>query len=58
MSISFTAPLIPHIDVDVPILKDGDKYIVTGVSMPLGGGGMKINAARIEYISFERWENG
>ena len=58
MSTSFTAPLIPHIDVDVPILKDGDKYIVTGVSMPLGGGGMKINAARIEYINFERWENG
>lgn len=55
MSISFSSAIIPHIDVDVPIRKNGEKYIVQSVSMPLAGGAMKVNACGIDYIPYERW---
>ena len=55
MSVSFEAAMIPHIDVDVPIIKDGSKLIVQSVSSPLAGGSMKITACPIEYIPYESW---
>jgi len=57
MAVSFEAAFIPHIDVDVPISKDGKKLIVQSVSAPLAGGSMKINATPIEYIPYESWWN-
>ena len=57
MAVSFEAAMIPHIDVDVPILKDGKKLIVQSVTSPLAGGAMKINATPIEYIPYESWWN-
>lgn len=58
LSISFSAAMIPHIDVDVPITKNGEKLIVQSASFPLAGGAMKISACSIDYIQFERWQNG
>ena len=55
MSVSFEAAMLPHIDVDVPIIKDGSKLIVQSVSSPLAGGSMKITACPIEYIPYESW---
>lgn len=55
MAVSFEAAVIPHIDVDVPILKDGKKLIVQSATVPLAGGSMKINATPIEYIPYESW---
>ena len=53
MSINFNASVIPHIDSDKPILKDGRKLIVQSASFPLSGGSMKVSACPIEYIPFE-----
>ena len=55
MSVSFECAMIPHIDTDVPIIKDGQKMIVQTVSTPLAGGSMKISACPIEYIPYESW---
>jgi hypothetical protein len=57
MAVSFEVAFIPHIDVDVPISKNGKKMIVQSVSAPLAGGSMKINATPIEYIPYESWWN-
>lgn len=55
MSVSFESMMIPHIDVDVPIIKEGRKLIVQSVNTPLAGGSMKISACPIEYIPYESW---
>ena len=54
MTITFETMVIPHIDVDKPIIKDSSKYIVQSADFPLAGGAMKISACPIEYIPFEQ----
>lgn len=54
MTITFETMVIPHIDVDKPIIKDSSKYIVQSADYPLAGGAMKISACPIEYIPFEQ----
>lgn len=57
MNISFNSPIIPHLDVNKPILisdklknLDAERYIVQSISIPLGAAEMNITASNVNWL--------
>jgi hypothetical protein len=57
MSISFNSPIIPHLDVNKPILitdklknLNAERYVVQSITIPLGAGEMNISATNVNWL--------